>query len=1245
MGERHPEGKKARPASSPPNSGTWPAGTRQSVGDRDETVRVSALEEQELRRPDPGLALHFHRRVAEKFLKDGAPHRAFNELLKAAQTLPIDGRLATELSRLARVTSAEAAAAAALTLALPRADPSQRSEIRRRIATLQARLGRFDAAHDYLADALAEKPGDWRARRLLIRLAVQGGAFALAIRSLEEEIAQEAGLQKYRSAARSAMRRGRLLEEKTGDLLDAGASFAHAADLASLADDGAMAFSARVLSARALAAAKAPAEDVKAAIEELGAAARRAGRVKEAERVVHELGKGSSQARGLALLSESARARGAHEEALALLRAAVDSDPRDKTLSSRLENLYIARGAWRELAALYRERADGESDPTARLELLSRLAELLEDELGEPRGAAEVYGELVRLTGDSAALAAQVRLLSAGAGAREALSALDAAVRSATEAAPRLAALLLRGETHLSARRLDSARDDFQAALALAPDNLRALAGLAESASSPQRVEAFEKALGLVARGDSARLPLLRRLARLLEFPLEVPVRAQAAWREVLAEVPGDAEAEGRLLELARLTGSDEELVRLLQQRLAREPRGPGAREARDEMAHCLERLGRLDEALSAWKVAVQTDPGDKGAWLALAERHEAAGRFSDAMNAVEEAAAATEPGPGRAQLWRRAARLLRDRLGDVPRAEKLEARAAAVLGPAPASDAKQTVEMPAPVWFAAPAENPVHAAPTVEIPVQAAPTVEIPALGATPMASATPPPRRPEKTRLQIPFDTVLGPSITPTAVPQVTGGSPPPVLDLPFDPHADDDEEEVAPTPGSPEPLPQPTKKPQSPFNTPPEPIPFVRSVVVPPPGVTSLEPETTRQRTEKRPPPAPFAAAFEPVPAHDPPMEIRTGEYQIVLDPAPLARPPPPPRPTPLSPFDAVVPPPVPPIASPPSRPAIPARARTERYTTEIRRLHSRIANDPFHPDSYRALAISLRGPAPHRSAILEEIADALEGKADEPAAPTLTLGDSDWGVLRHPDLRASTAELFAAAGAAMCDLEALEPEEAGAGKPFSMESNKGARATGEALLTAVRVLGVRAVDIRLCDDNSPPIRSANTDPPLLLVGKSATKRKPLPSGQLRFFAGRALATLRPELMALRHIPPRRLAAYLTALKEIVGGECSLSTEARALANYVPRKAHERLRRLAEHMDQHGLPIERLCLGARHTANRAGLIAAGGTAPAIAALQVKRGGSEELGELLLFAISEPYLALRTRMGRKFDPPSACQ
>ena len=356
--------------------------------------------------------------------------------------------------------------------------------------------------------------------------------------------------------------------------------------------------------------------------------------------------------------------------------------PRQENLEeTRQEAQLIARRAWRELAQFYLDRADGSKDLGVRAEILTRLAELLENELQDTAGAARVYGQIVALTGDHAALAEQVRLVSQRADGDDwaVQRVLDEAVQRASNPRARAAAFLARGERLLSTGESARARADFEAAVAISPHSLPALMGLARCVSEADRAGAAERlraALAAAPRRTPHRAEGLRRLAELAGGPLADARLAHWAWSEVLAENPEDVPAQEQLLELTRQLGDRAGLSRLLRARLVREPRGLAARKVRLELVATLEAGGEREAALTELRQAVRFEPGHKEAWLLLVERLIALGQNGEAAWAMEHAATATEDDDERLGTWERLARFCREVLGDAARAQVYANRA-----------------------------------------------------------------------------------------------------------------------------------------------------------------------------------------------------------------------------------------------------------------------------------------------------------------------------------------------------------------------------------------------------------------------------------------------------------------------------------------------------------------------------------------------------------------------------------------
>ncbi len=293
----------------------------------------------------------------------------------------------------------------------------------------------------------------------------------------------------------------------------------------------------------------------------------------------------------------------------------------------------------------------------------------------------------------------------------------------------------------------------------------------------------------------------------------------------------------------------------------------------------------------------------------------------------------------------------------------------------------------------------------------------------------------------------------------------------------------------------------------------------------------------------------------------------------------------------------------------------------------------ARAPLEPARYRALAALARSHGDgDRVQVLEEVARALCGAAELDApAPRLTLRQEDWQSLLRSGSPSAAFDLFAIAGPVLCEAEARPAEEVDIGRPFAMGRNEGSRATGEALLNAVRILGLRAPDVSMSSESSPPLRAVNTEPPRILVGRSAVKDEPFPPARLRFFAGRALASFHPELAAPRLLGAEQLELRLRQLAAAVADRGPVPEAALNLARRVPAKGHGRLDELFKMLARERVSAASLRRSARCSVNRAGLVVAGSAAAAVDALRAKRGGAAELEDLLAFAASERYYQIR--------------
>jgi hypothetical protein len=285
----------------------------------------------------------------------------------------------------------------------------------------------------------------------------------------------------------------------------------------------------------------------------------------------------------------------------------------------------------------------------------------------------------------------------------------------------------------------------------------------------------------------------------------------------------------------------------------------------------------------------------------------------------------------------------------------------------------------------------------------------------------------------------------------------------------------------------------------------------------------------------------------------------------------------------------------------------------------------------PDTWRSFAEAVAAAGDGWLASLaREAAQVLSGMAPESSpAPRWVLGAAMRKNLQHPELDGELAELLALAAPA---LVACSEQSAisGVGAPFRVNAGPGAGEALEALAWSVRILGLPSPRPELSSQPGPPFSLvASTGESVRLLVGSLAVRQPLPSGELRFFAGRALYTRQPLLRVLRLVPTDELEDLLGALPGAVRGGGRLGHDERELRAQLPEAVREQLLPRLGCLEEE-LNLDALAMASRHAANRAGLAACGSVGAAVQALRAKRGLEEELEELLRFALSPAWRAI---------------
>jgi hypothetical protein len=167
------------------------------------------------------------------------------------------------------------------------------------------------------------------------------------------------------------------------------------------------------------------------------------------------------------------------------------------------------------------------------------------------------------------------------------------------------------------------------------------------------------------------------------------------------------------------------------------------------------------------------------------------------------------------------------------------------------------------------------------------------------------------------------------------------------------------------------------------------------------------------------------------------------------------------------------------------------------------------------------------------------------------------------------------------------------------------------------------------VLLSEDNGPPFSLVFTSAPRLLVGKQAV-RQVLPGPELRFYAGRALLCLGPDLLALRSLKKDQILRGMALLSSVLKDRNASGLEARVMRESLTPQQIDQAAALFGPATR-DFNVTALADAARDSSNRAGLVTCGAVGPALAALRMKRALEREIVELVRFAASERYFQLR--------------
>jgi tetratricopeptide (TPR) repeat protein len=361
--------------------------------------------------------------------------------------------------------------------------------------------------------------------------------------------------------------------------------------------------------------------------------------------------------------------------AIACCRDVIELDPRNRAALGALGRLCASAGEWEGLLAAFDAEARAARDPRDRAHRTFKAGEVLEERLDRVGEAVERYREALAVDPDLVpARAALERLYERGERWEDLCALLEAELEALRSPAERIAQLFrmarLREERLAD---LDGAAGLYLRILELDPAHRVALSALGAVLDRLGRTADLAEVLAreaLLADEPRRKVAFLQRRAELLEEHVDDPEQARAAWEEVRAVVPNQPTALRALGRLHTRAGRWAELAAMFRAEADSAADPAAAADLTQRTGELLERrLGRVDEAIAAYREALTLAPAHHGALQALARIYRSRNDDENLVELLRAQGAARHATVERAAALAEAARIAEDRLGAPERA------------------------------------------------------------------------------------------------------------------------------------------------------------------------------------------------------------------------------------------------------------------------------------------------------------------------------------------------------------------------------------------------------------------------------------------------------------------------------------------------------------------------------------------------------------------------------------------------
>ncbi len=378
-------------------------------------------------------------------------------------------------------------------------------------------------------------------------------------------------------------------------------------------------------------------------------------------------------------LRDAARAVETHLRAL-------DIEAKDPEALAALDRLYLGAGMYDDLAEILRRRIEVVQDPDEQLELYFRRGAIFSDALGDLDQALACYTSILEQESRNRRALEAIESIHFRREAWQKLFETYEKLIDVAEADAEMADVYAR-MARIASEALqteDKAIELWQRVLDIRGEDMQALQALAELCTRRSRweelVEILERQVA-VAEQDVEQIRLYKHLGRIWEEKLQRERNALDAWLAADRIDGNDLETLRALAHLYRSTQAWDELSQTLRRIIEVGQMTDAISEAETIELYAQlgqlegDVLGRVDDAVAAWRHVIAIDPSDFRALAALEGLFTREGRWEESIDVLEKRALVLDDEVQRRENLLQAASTWEEKVEDLTRAAQVYER------------------------------------------------------------------------------------------------------------------------------------------------------------------------------------------------------------------------------------------------------------------------------------------------------------------------------------------------------------------------------------------------------------------------------------------------------------------------------------------------------------------------------------------------------------------------------------------